>query len=350
MAIGKIKVTYRLSQSGLRKLLMKGKEGRLVQEITFEAEITSELLSMTTVDTSGTLNIDLVSPINVGGFFSISHVAVDDPIFTLEQATEQLQIFQVEIEKFKKQAKEREKEIENQARRKKERQQQDLIAYARNKAAYLEKQYGTLVWLSIMEYAGSSRDEFDRMVEDFKKECAEQENQKGRQKSEIEKRLWIRQYGSERLKKRLESGEPCHALYVRERILTDVGTGWYVDPDKSIEHEPPKVISSTALHLARSLFKLGMNPKITWLSNGITRGEPPEGDDRSARDYDEFYSYDDPACLPAIGACEAIIVENYLGRYDIYYPVGPMALSEGLEKFLKESRWRAEDQTSNRQS
>jgi len=339
MATGQVKIRYSLSIEGRRKRLLMGHQAQPIQEITVDTEITDELLAMTTIDSLGVPTVDLVSAVNVGGFFSAKPAPVDEPIFTLEQAINQFRIFQVEIDGLKEKAKKREEDIARVAKEKQERQHKDLMAYVRFRSELLERKYGTLVWLSIINYSGSNRTEFDKMVEDFERECKRKETEKRRQKSEIEKRLWIEQHASERLKIRYKSGESCHALYVREHILANLGTGWYVDPQKNIEFEIPKTVSGSATHLVENLRRLGFNPDIVWLPKGIVRGEAPEGDDRSKREYDEFYSYDDPAYLPALGGCESIIIENYLGRYPIFYPVGPAALTEGLGRFLKESKW-----------
>jgi len=341
MAVGKLKVLYRLTSEGRRKMLLLGKEAHPNQEIVFDVEIDDEIIKMSSIDSSGMATIDLSSPVSVGGFYSITHPFLDEPILEPKQALEQMALFKLEMEKTLVKAKEREDQIERNMKDKEARTQKDLIAYARYTAAQLERKYGTMVWTSIMDFNGTEREAFDQLVKDFKKEYEHKEEQKKREKAEAEKRIWIQKFGSEQLRIEHETGIPCQARYVRERVLTEIGTGWYVDPNKKVEHEPPKTISGTARQMTEILRRIGMNPKITWLPKGLVRGEPPENEGVEGLEYDEFRPYDDPAWprLPSLGGCECIIIENYLGRYDLFYPVGPKALTEGIGKFVKEAQW-----------
>jgi len=342
MAVGKLKVIYRLSTEGKRRMLLHGKEAQPVQEIVFDLEMTDNLLLMSMVDSEGVAKINLADPVSVGGFFSVKHPPLDEPIFTPEQALAQMALFRVEMDKAMVKSRAREEEFRLGQEEKARRHHKNVVDYARRKTVILERKYGTLVWLAIKDFDSPDRDAFDKMVKEFVTDCERKDLIRKKEKAEAEKRQWIQDHGSERLRSEYEAGVPCQPRYVRERVLTEIGLGWYIDPMREFTREPASMHSGTAVQVMETLRLAGMNPSVVWLPEGITRGEPPEdeGDTGSApAETDEFQTYDDPAHLPALGGCEAILLENYLGRYDLYYPVGPKALTEGLARIERQARW-----------
>jgi hypothetical protein len=114
-----------------------------------------------------------------------------------------------------------------------------------------------------------------------------------------------------------------------------------VDPNKKVEHEPPKTISGTARQMTEILRRIGMNPKITWLPKGLVRGEPPENEGVEGLEYDEFRPYDvrRGRGFHRWAVANASSSKTTSVGTTCVLPVGPKALTEGIGKFVNEAQW-----------
>lgn len=118
---------------------------------------------------------------------------------------------------------------------------------------------------------------------------AEEEAEKAR--AQAEKRAWVEAHGSSHLRKALAAGHSCHQMYVRERAALE-HPGFEVDLANEAEWKDRTCPSERALDLAAET----PGAEVVWLTNPVG-GEDVYGDDWEA--------------------CEAVVLREYLGRYDL---------------------------------
>lgn len=136
--------------------------------------------------------------------------------------------------------------------------------------------------------------------EEKEEEEREQEREKERAEAEVEKaakelgRLdWINKNGSDYLKMAVGLGYNCQRRYVEERSEIEL-EDFAVDFDDEIKYRSRSCPGYEALIETKNLIEKGFDAKIIWLTKGT------KADD----DYGDFEE------------CEAILIENYLEKYD----------------------------------
>lgn len=118
---------------------------------------------------------------------------------------------------------------------------------------------------------------------------------------EAERQQWIAAHGSAHLQRCIEAGYNCKRLYVVERAALEA-PGFTVDFDDKAAWKDRSCPTPAALDAEDAARALGLGePLIVWLT------EPPSArvPDPEGYDFEEF----DP--------CEAVVLRNYLGRYDL---------------------------------
>jgi len=108
-----------------------------------------------------------------------------------------------------------------------------------------------------------------------------------------ERRAWALEHGSPRLRKCVEGGYDCQRLYVTERAAIE-RPGYAVDFDDKAAWKDRSGPSEAALDEAERV-----KGCVVWL----TRFPAPAGADQDRCDEDE--------------ACEAVVIREYLGKYDL---------------------------------
>lgn len=110
---------------------------------------------------------------------------------------------------------------------------------------------------------------------------------------EAERREWALEHGSSRLRKCVEGGYDCQRLYAFERAAIEY-PAYVLDFDDKARWKSRSGPSEAALDEARRV-----GGEVVWL----TRFPAPDGLDQDLYDEDE--------------ACEAVVIRQYLGKYDL---------------------------------
>lgn len=113
---------------------------------------------------------------------------------------------------------------------------------------------------------------------------------------EIEKHRWIKKHGSERLKKMYDMDYPHNGFYARERIESELGTGWIVDSKDNYEEKEKVAPALESMQIVEKLEKDGYRATVVWLTE-------PESNDYEAQEKRRG---------------EAIKIKKYLNLYDVY--------------------------------
>lgn len=112
---------------------------------------------------------------------------------------------------------------------------------------------------------------------------------------------WIAEHGSNHLKRAIERGHDCQRKYAIERAASEA-PGYIVDFENSASWKERTCPSLSALNEADKAEALEIgDAEIVWLT------DEPRTSKRTSDDYyeDEFQ------------ACEAVIIREYLGKYDL---------------------------------
>lgn len=116
------------------------------------------------------------------------------------------------------------------------------------------------------------------------------------------KEAWIEAHGSDQLRRGFERGHDCGRLYTLERAAIEA-PGYVVDYYDGAKWKDRSCPSVAALNGAEAAELLNVGDvKIIWLT------EPPV----DTKIDNEYYDYSEP-----FEACEAVVISNYLGKYDL---------------------------------
>jgi hypothetical protein len=116
---------------------------------------------------------------------------------------------------------------------------------------------------------------------------------------EAVKAAWIETHGSDHLQRAFARGHDCQRLYVLERAAVEL-PGYVVDFEDNAEWKARSCPATDALDEAERVEKLGLpigSVEIVWLTSAA----------KASRDDDDLYGYQ---------PCEAVVVHEYLGKYD----------------------------------
>ena len=296
----KVRVIYYLNEKGRKKSLLAGGNGNSMQEI--EADITEELLEFAEVDSKGNAELRIGSYRRLGepkivGTYNFRNYMwnVDEfynehkPKVTLEAEIQRFEFDKPQtVESLLKFHKEKLAEI---ARHDEE---------IRQKAQQLEK-----------EILPEKIKLWEKAVADKKKEIAKIDaisaaHEAEKKRREQEKAEWIRKYGSDYLKDCLELGVKANLEYVVERAAMEF-PDYIVDYAECADWEEKFSPSREALSELKKLRANGVDAEIVWLTK-----EP-----KVRKDDDDNYYYDDE-----FEPCEAILIRNYLGYYNLFKIIG----------------------------
>jgi hypothetical protein len=139
----------------------------------------------------------------------------------------------------------------------------------------------------------SPHDSLSSIVDEARKEIK-------RERREAEKESWILANGSDHLKSAFAEGYDCQRLYVTERAAQEA-PGFIVDFDDNADWRSRSCPTERAMEIVNEAREFGIRePRVVWLTS------PP-----GAEIVDEYEPYE------PFEACEAVVIRNYLGRYDL---------------------------------
>lgn len=290
-----VSVTYYLSEEGRKDSILKGGDGKREQRILIP--LTHELLKFADVSENGEVILNLSTKNN----YKLDHennwryVKIDVDGVEIEKNIHCIDVPSIEIIK---------ENIEFEHVLTSEEAYNYLIKKYKDeedqhneiKKLYEEeiKKYNEEILPKLIEEAK------EKIVEDMNRKREEEEKKKEREAQkkhlEEEKFKWIKQYGSDYLKRAVENGFDCQRKYVLERAAKEF-PDFIVDFDDSAEWNSRSCPSEQALSEMINLKEKGYNANVVWLT------KLPNG-------YDDYDYYD-------IEPCEAVIVRGYLGSYDL---------------------------------
>lgn len=124
-----------------------------------------------------------------------------------------------------------------------------------------------------------------------------------RREDESAKAEWIENHGSAHLRRAFDAGYDCQRQYVIERAAQEA-PGYVVDFNNTAAWDSRTFPSETALNAAEDAGLLGLGAgRVVWLTAA------PSNDTQRTLDYEDDYLDFEP--------CEAVVLTNYLHRYDL---------------------------------
>jgi len=155
----------------------------------------------------------------------------------------------------------------------------------------------------LAKYADKEQEGIDKKEQERKakeQEITEKKRKEQEEKlaREEEKKKWILENGSQYLKDCLELGQYAHKNYVLERAEKEFD-GFILDYDDRAKWDIKYSPSQEAINELKELRKIVLDSDIIWLTKGAIPAD--EEDDR-------YYEFE---------PCEALIVKNFLGKYDL---------------------------------
>lgn len=283
-------IKYLLNEKGRKNSLLNSGNGKELQSI--EAEVSERLLKYAPVSQNGEVTLYIGFELkysNIKGIIIDYKVACDelgdyiqeiydknyfDRVMTVDEllSWEEKRISKLEKlkDKYKDIMEEREKKLKEKELLKQEEEQKQQEEKERKRA----------------------KEEQDKLV------LAEEKKKK--EKAFIEERnKWITQDGSQYLKDAIELGYKINRKYVFERASKELGK-FKVDIDDKAYWQEKCNPSENALVEVKGLIEEGYNAEIVWLTDAV----------EDANEKDEYY--DEP-----FEPCEAIVIFDYLGKYNL---------------------------------
>lgn len=283
-----VKVIYWLSEEGRKKSLLAGGNGEKEQILNVPA--TKRLIEMADCDKNGSLELRVkVQEYNYDHsykntkdkefgykkyfinkrYFSWKEQTLFDDIQTIDSILNAYD----ETEKMK-------KELEAGLDKK-------------NEDSYNE---------ALKEYKERKKEEEIEIKEQKERDRKRNEKLEAIQK---EKENWIRKHGSKYLNDCLDLDKKANLEYVVERAELEY-PDYTVDYAENAEYETKVSPSQEALNELRELRENNIESDIVWL----TKPAKIRNDEEDGYYYDEPYEPYDP--------CEAIVIKNYLDKYELY--------------------------------
>jgi len=283
-----VKVIYRLSQEGQRKSLLAGGDGK--QEQVIKTSITPELLEQATIFSDGDARWEVSSIFDSAKIEGV----VDFTSYRSDMNDRQYAYHKPRINKTSTTINFDEPQTIN-----------SLLAFVRGKeaamaalVAKLEAQLPDRIALwekGVTKHKEAVKAVAQAMAEREAREKAEKDRR------EAEKTEWIATHGSDYLRRALALGYDCQRRYVTERAEHEL-SGFAVDFDDLAQWKSRSCPSEESLELVEALIKADHDAKCVWLTNSTVK---PEWDD----DEDDYREGFEP--------CEAVVIQGYIGKYDL---------------------------------
>lgn len=278
----KVRIEYLLNETGRKKSLLEGGDGKELQII--EADITPEILERAAVHEDGS------------AVLKVSYIATDAEII----GTYNFDSYRLDVgDSFYNGHKPRIREIVKKVHFDAPQTVESLLAFIENaerkvseKMAELELELPKKIALWEQAVADHKARAARVEAENQAREAAEKAEREQREK---DKNDWVAAYGSDFLKRAVALGYNCQRRYVTERAAVEL-PGFAVDFDGLARWKPRACPSEKALKEVEKLIERGYEAEVVWLTH-------PESDC-----LDDFWGFQ---------SCEAIVINNYLGKYDL---------------------------------
>jgi hypothetical protein len=283
----KAKVEYLLSEAGRKKSLLAGGDGKQHQVI--ETDATAEIIALAEVDNEGnvTLKIGFES---LSGSYGVEMKKVPMKDYWASSKTgwkwytEKETHFFDDLQDVGTLVAWEQARVERLEAAETDPKNLEIIAQleARNKAEKEKRE------------AQEAQEAANKAKREAEREAREAEEAAMREEREKEKRQWIAEFGSDYLKRAVKLGYDCQRQYVTERADKEFPE-FDVDFDYQAEWRSRSCPSEEALELVEDALERGFDAEVVWLTEPTREIE-----------YDEEYE-----------AREAVVVENYLGKYTL---------------------------------
>ena len=286
------KIFYLLSEAGQRDSLLKGGNGKELQEITTEA--TPEIIKLSKIRSDGEIELSIGCYVDYEGKLN----RFDSKRVVLRYEVSKNSFYSPTVEAVHKIVYFDTVQTAEQ-----------LIAWEMNRIATAEtskKQAEKDLIPLLAEYEKEKEEKRIRK----EKEVAEQAARDAARETEKafreqEKTEWIKNHGSQYLKDCLELDVKANLEYVVERAELEY-PGYTVDYAETAEWDEKFSPSPEALSELKKIRATGAEAKIVWLTSPAqVRKAEPEYDGYGCR-LDEEYE-----------PCEAVVIRNYLDKYDL---------------------------------
>ena len=184
--------------------------------------------------------------------------------------------------------------------------EQSRISYISVKKTTLEKEIEPLVTQYKKEQA-AKKAEIEAKEASIKAEReAKAASEKAiREALEAEKLAWILEHGSNYLKDAASLDYDCQRLYAIERSSLEY-PDFTLDFDDKADWSSRSCPSAKAIAIVKSLVAFGIDAQVVWLTSPVDGEESDEFDDEES----------------GFDAREAIVIRDYLGKYDLVKIVG----------------------------
>jgi hypothetical protein len=274
------KVFYLLDEGGRKRSLLAGGDGKELQ--TLECECTPELLELARVNSDGEVVLDLAGElaldleIKPGKPGEITPFGVYSP-----EPPKIKEVHQKWSGKYHFSAPQTPGELIawEKARREKVAAR---LAELQPEYDRLRAEYEADMALYLAEKERRAAEEAARRKETEEKAAAE------KKAAAEEKAAWVQAHGSDFLKRVHALGYDCQRQYVTERAEKEL-PDFHVDFDIDFSWKSRSCPSEEALEMVEELISKGYNAEVVWLTEAPGLDEP----------------------------CEAVVVHNYLGKYDL---------------------------------
>lgn len=283
--MSKAKLFYLLSEKGRKDSIVKGGDGKVFQMV--ETDITPEILELATVTDYGQVFLAVGCRVDSKGNKSVSSYPIQGYEMTQYSVGDEPRIKPINKEIYFDTVQTPEQLVAHEKER--------LSSVAKSKS---EAEKAVQEAMPAYEALIEQRNQEKALQE---KEYAERKATREAEKAALEedRRNWVLAHGSQYLKDCLELGVKANLEYVVERAELEF-PGYTVDYADNVRWEEKFSPSPEALSELKKLRGKDIDAEIVWLTSPAKVRTDDDGY------YDEGFE-----------TCEAIMIRNFLGRYDL---------------------------------
>jgi flagellar biosynthesis GTPase FlhF len=287
----KARIEYLLSEAGRKKSLLAGGDGKQHQVI--ETDATPEIIALADVDSEGNVKLQVGFESLSGNVYGVGVKKVPMKDYWASSKTgwkwytEKETHFFDDLQAVGTLVAWEQARVERLQAAERDPKNLEIIAQleARNKAEKEKRE------------AQEAQEAANKAKREAEREAREAEEAARREEREKEKRQWIAEFGSDYLKRAVKLGYDCQRQYVTERAEKEF-PGFDVDFDNYADWRSRSCPSEEALEIVEDAQERGFaTAKVVWLTDPPYKWNDYEDGEYEAR--------------------EAVVVENYLGKYTL---------------------------------
>ncbi|NPV45246.1 MAG: hypothetical protein HPY70_14930 [Firmicutes bacterium] len=288
----KARLEYLLSEAGRKKSLLAGGDGKELQVL--EVEVTPEIVNLGRVDSDGNILLEIgfstYPSDRARGIFSPGKIDIEKTPIKEYWESGWKWGYKEAVHRFD-EPQTMESLLAWEQARLERLQNAETNPENLNLIAQFESEHQARV---AEEEKKKLERETDRARIEAERAAREEEEKALRAEREREKKQWISLYGSDYLKRAVALGYDCQRQYVTERAAREF-PDYEVDFDCRAEWRSRSCPSEEALDEVEDALERGFSAQVVWLTY------PPY-----ELEYNDAYE-----------PCEAIVVQDYLGKYDL---------------------------------